>query len=104
MTISLLDRGLAYISPGLALSLHRWRQRRARDRQKLDRVRDGKQFAITEPMPDPEPRDVRDVFIRMRGQRRPDWCAYGDSLEADKRALHHRLGTNARTNLMSRFR
>ena len=100
-----LQRMLLVISPHLAFKYERWKRDRERARQRLERIRTAE--PPTPPV-EPEPRgDVHERFLRMTAHRRPDWCAYADSLDADKRALHQRLGhrgvTRAADNL-SRWR
>jgi hypothetical protein len=101
MTTPLFDRGLAYLSPGLALSLQRWRQRRARDRQKLERLRDGKQLAIAEPPR--EPRTVDSIWTRMNANRRQPWQRFADELAVEQRAWHQRLGRHRGTSARDNF-
>jgi hypothetical protein len=75
---------LLAISPHWALALHNWRERRRRDRQKLERQRDQlRSDPIWEaPSQRPEARER----IRI-GPPREGWRRYADELAAERRRM-----------------
>jgi hypothetical protein len=84
---------LLAISPHWALARHNWRERRRRDRQKLERqLEQLRGDAIWEPPSQPPEARER---IRI-GPPREGWRWYADQLSAERRRM---TITNARANL-----
>jgi hypothetical protein len=85
-------RGLALALAPIWLSqFDRWQQRRARERQRaqriLDRMANGEPISIDTPSPEPrEPRDVDTIFRRLNHRRQQQsWIRYADELGAERR-------------------
>jgi hypothetical protein len=91
-------------APILTARYDKWCARRAKARRAYERHLAALAEPPTPPVEPEPPRDVHDRFIRMAGRPREDWRRFADSLDADKRALHHRIGrpTNAADNFRTR--
>jgi hypothetical protein len=92
------------VAPIWTARFDQWCARRAKARRAYERQLTALAAPPTPPV-EPEPRDLDSIWLRSNPRiAAQPWRAYAEELKASQRALHRRIGTNARDNLMRRFK